>query len=170
MHDPRTFETRLTTALGRYTADDPTVVDAVELARAIAADARSRRSAGFRTRLSLRSTPRFVSVLVTLVLLAALTGAALMVIGSQLLQPSPSPLIPAERRDFHPDGVDGGATRGTYCHAVARWPCAGGRWLRRRDPGGSLGPRDGHLSLLQARCPRNALVTQRHSFPMVGSW
>ena len=103
MHDPETFESRLASAIRRYASDDPRHTDASALARAVVSDALARRSTGLRTRLDPRPFARMWRVLLAAaLLLAALAGAAL--VGSQILKPNPSPLIPAARGVFTKTG------------------------------------------------------------------
>ena len=103
MHDPDTFETRLTVAVRRFAADDPRNVDASALSRTIAADARAGRSRGYRARRGQGARRPWARVLV-LAALVALLAIGTAIVGSQLLQPSPAPLIPADRGVFTPSG------------------------------------------------------------------
>ena len=131
MHDPQTFETRLTSALRRYTADDPTVIDAVELARTIAADARVRRAQGIRGTFGLRPVTRTVRLAA-----CCCTHRPARCWCPARRQPAPQAQPnaprPAGPGGVHPDRFDGDATRGWHRHVAERWarPC---HWWRRRQ-------------------------------------
>ena len=95
MHDPVTFEARLSAALEQYADGAPTDVEPLTYARAIAATGRRRqdRSVAFGLRRGQPSpvAARLGFVLATVLLVVALIGTALIV-GGQLVERGPSPI------------------------------------------------------------------------------
>ncbi len=103
MHDPQTFESRLTVALRRYVEDGPQDIDAMALAVAIANDVRTRRSRNLTSRLGVPSLAH-PSKLLVVALVVAVVAASAVLVGSQLLRQSPGPLVPPDRGVFTPTG------------------------------------------------------------------